>query len=151
MRPETAGGRPAVWDGVAAFVPRSAILPWLCQVEGIVQVGAQRGRLLGFPTANLHVSADVPPSDGVYAGWAGIDSERPARPAMIYLGSAPTFGPADRRLEVHLFDFSGDLYGRRLHVAFGVRVADEHAHQSAATLAASIRRVARATREVLGC
>jgi riboflavin kinase/FMN adenylyltransferase len=135
---------------VAERLP-AGTLGWPCRVEGIVQVGARRGRTLGFPTANLEVGVAALPAEGVYAGWVGIDAERPVWPAMLYLGSAPTFGPAARRLEAHLFDFSGDLYGRRLHVLFGVRVAAERRYASPAVLAASIRRLAAATREVLGC
>jgi riboflavin kinase/FMN adenylyltransferase len=127
-------------------------LGWPGRVEGIVQVGARLGRTLGFPTANLEVGVVAAlPGEGVYAGWVGIDGERAVRPAMLYLGSAPTFGPAERRLEAHLFDFSGDLYGRRLHVLFGARVAAERRYASPAVLAASIRHLAAATRAVLGC
>ena len=135
---------------VAERLP-AGTLGWPCRVEGIVQVGARRGRTLGFPTANLEVGIAALPGEGVYAGWVGIDGERPVWPAMLYLGSAPTFGPAARRLEAHLFDFSGDLYGRRLHVLFGVRVAAERRYASPVVLAASIRHLAAATREVLGC
>jgi riboflavin kinase/FMN adenylyltransferase len=126
-------------------------LGWPGRVEGIVQPGERRARALGFPTANLEVGGGAVPGNGVYAGWVGIDGEPAAWPALIYLGSAPTFGPTARRLEAHLFDFSGDLYGRRLHVLFGVRMASERRYASPAALAASIRHLAAATREVLGC
>jgi riboflavin kinase/FMN adenylyltransferase len=81
------------------------------EVEGIVVRGDGRGRELGFPTANLDVPEDllVPP-DGVYAGWA-VD-----RRAAISIGTNPHFDGVERRVEGHLLDFDGDLYGRRLVV-----------------------------------
>jgi riboflavin kinase/FMN adenylyltransferase len=131
--------------------PLPTALEWPHRVEGIVRAGAQRGRSLGFPTANLEVDERTPALDGVYAGWARIDAEAVIRPAMVYVGSAPTFGTGARRLEVHLFDFSGDLYGRCLQVQIGVRVAAGRRYASPRLLAAATRRLAGATREVLGC
>jgi riboflavin kinase/FMN adenylyltransferase len=89
------------------------------------------------------------PADGVYAGWATIDADDAPRPAMIYVGTAPTFGPAGRRLEVHLFDFTGDLYGRHLDVCIGPRVAADRRHPSSAALAGSIHHLAVATRAMM--
>jgi riboflavin kinase/FMN adenylyltransferase len=81
------------------------------EVEGIVVRGDGRGRELGFPTANLDVPAGllVPP-DGVYAGWT-LD-----RRAAVSIGTTPHFDGVERRVEAHLLDFDGDLYGRRLVV-----------------------------------
>lgn len=124
-------------------------LGWPHRVEGVVQPGARRGRALGFPTANLAIGEMPLPVDGVYAGWASIDGEPVFRPAMLYVGTAPTFGWSARHLEVHLFDFSGDLYGRRLQVSFGVRVATERRYASPVLLAASIRHLAAVTRGIL--
>jgi riboflavin kinase/FMN adenylyltransferase len=82
--------------------------------------GDQRGRLLGFPTANVEVPNFVClPADGVYAGWYG----RPGgsrHPCAINLGRRPTFYEhADHSLlEAHLLDFQGDLYGERAQVEF---------------------------------
>jgi riboflavin kinase/FMN adenylyltransferase len=90
------------------------------EVRGIVVVGDQRGRLLGFPTANVEVpNAMCMPADGVYAGWY----DRPdgsAHPCAINLGRRPTFYEhADHSLlEAHLIDFEGDLYGERARVRF---------------------------------
>jgi riboflavin kinase/FMN adenylyltransferase len=81
------------------------------EVEGIVVRGDGRGRVLGFPTANLDVPEGllVPP-DGVYAGWA-LD-----RRAAVSIGTNPHFDGVERRVEAHLLDFDGDLYGDRLVV-----------------------------------
>lgn len=81
------------------------------EVEGIVVRGDGRGRELGFPTANLDVPADllVPP-DGVYAGWTK------GKRAAVSIGTNPHFDGVERRVEAHLLDFDGDLYGQRLVV-----------------------------------
>jgi riboflavin kinase/FMN adenylyltransferase len=81
------------------------------EVEGIVVRGDGRGRELGFPTANLDVPDGllVPP-DGVYAGWAHD------RRAAVSIGTNPHFDGVERRVEAHLLDFDGHLYGDRLVV-----------------------------------
>ena len=85
------------------------------EVRGVVVVGDQRGRMLGFPTANVEVPNSMcMPADGVYVGWY----DRPdgcAHPCAINLGRRPTFYEhADHSLlEAHLIDFEGDLYGER--------------------------------------
>jgi riboflavin kinase/FMN adenylyltransferase len=81
------------------------------EVEGIVVRGDGRGRELGFPTANLDVPQGllVPP-DGVYAGWTRD------RRAAVSIGTNPHFDGVERRVEAHLLDFDGDLYGQRMVV-----------------------------------
>ena len=90
------------------------------QARGPVVQGDQRGRLLGFPTANVEVPNSVClPADGVYAGWyLRRDGER--HPCAINLGRRPTFYEhADHSLlEAHLLDFDGDLYGEHARVEF---------------------------------
>jgi riboflavin kinase / FMN adenylyltransferase len=90
------------------------------EARGVVVVGDQRGRLLGFPTANVEVpNAVCVPADGVYAGWY----ERPngdVHACALNLGRRPTFYEhADHSLlEAHLLDFDGDIYGERAEVRF---------------------------------
>ncbi len=90
------------------------------EARGVVVVGDQRGRLLGFPTANVEVSNAVcVPADGVYAGWY----ERPngdVHQCALNLGRRPTFyeHAEHSMLEAHLLDFEGDLYGERAEVRF---------------------------------
>jgi riboflavin kinase/FMN adenylyltransferase len=101
-------------------------------IRGIVESGAQRGRLLGFPTANV---APPPgralPADGVYYvevqvlqapdGTSGDDADGQGggvRQGVVNLGGRPTFDETDRLLETHVLDFQGDLYGAYLSVAF---------------------------------
>ncbi len=85
------------------------------RVEGVVVRGAQRGREMGYPTANVEtVPHSAIPADGVYAGWLLVDGER--MPAAISVGTNPTFDNTDRTVEAYAIDRVGlDLYG--LHVA----------------------------------
>ncbi len=98
----------------------TALLGRPFEARGVVVRGDQRGRLLGFPTANVEVpNAICLPADGVYAGWY----ERPdgsAHPCAMNLGRRPTFYEhADHSLlEAHLLDFDGDLYGEAASVRF---------------------------------
>jgi riboflavin kinase / FMN adenylyltransferase len=79
--------------------------------------GERRGRLLGFPTANLHVAADrTMPADGVYVIWA--TAQDMCYGGVANVGVRPSFGGGGRVLEAHLFDFKGDLYDRELVVHF---------------------------------
>ena len=90
------------------------------QVRGQVVAGARRGRELGFPTANLDGVATLLPADGIYAGHTEIDERLYA--VAVHLGPNPTFGENARKLEVHVIDFAGDLYGRTLAVDLLERV-----------------------------
>ena len=92
------------------------------QLSGTVVVGAQRGRSLGYPTANLDQVRTMLPGDGVYAGRARTTDEWFT--AAISVGTNPTFGAGARTAEVHLLDFSGDLYDCRLRVEFHQRIRD---------------------------
>jgi riboflavin kinase/FMN adenylyltransferase len=85
------------------------------RVEGIVVRGAQRGRELGFPTANVETLPHTAiPADGVYAGWLHVGDE--AMPAAISVGTNPQFDGTERTVEAYAIDRVGlDLYG--LHVA----------------------------------
>lgn len=86
--------------------------------DGVVEHGEKRGRTLGFPTANTHLGEIVHPAHGVYAVWAQIEGEDTWRPGVASFGRTPTTGLRDALLETVIFDWSGDLYGKRLHTAF---------------------------------
>lgn len=106
---------------------------------GTVVRGAARGRELGFPTANVVPQAAVLPPDGVYAVEAILDGV--VFPAVANLGHRPTFGAAQGpvpHLEVHLFDFQGDLYGRELEVVFLRFLRPERRFPDAAALRTQI-------------
>ena len=106
------------------------------RATGRVVVGARRGTGLGFPTANLEGIATLLPAVGVYAARVTIDEGPQPRshPAAVHLGPAPTFDAATATVEAHLVGFEGDLYGRRLHVDFLMRLRDTRRFDSAAEL-----------------
>ena len=90
------------------------------EVEGVVEQGDQRGRQLGFPTANVALGASLIPRLGVYAVRAGLTGPDGLvwHDGVANIGLRPTFGKDKVALEVHLLDFAGDLYGQTLRVAF---------------------------------
>lgn len=92
------------------------------RVEGRVVSGADRGHKLGFPTANLAEVRTLIPGDGVYAGRARVEEDD--HPAAIHVGPSPTFSQDDSRIEVHVIDFSGRLYGETLQVDFLERLRE---------------------------
>jgi riboflavin kinase/FMN adenylyltransferase len=83
-------------------------------LHGPVVRGLARGRKIGVPTANIQIEGQMVPLDGVYAGRCAVNGT--SHPAAISIGNAPTFGDAMRQIEVHLIDFSADLYGQTLTV-----------------------------------
>ena len=96
------------------------------RLDGIVVRGDQRGRDLGYPTANVRAeSYAAVPADGIYAGrvvrideWGNTRSEEPPRVAAISVGTNPTFDGRHRSVEAYILDFDGDLYGQNLGVEF---------------------------------
>ena len=120
------------------------------RLKGRVWRGAKRGASLGFPTANLFPRGGMLPPDGVYAVRVGIDGEPAVRPGVANLGCNPTFGLLRRRLEVHLLDYEGDLYGRTLAVDFEARLRGEVRFPSIDALVAQIQADAASARSILG-
>lgn len=125
-------------------------------VIGEVVHGDIRGRELGYPTANLHFDTPVAlPEDGIYVvrvSWGGVDPLAPDHRAdgVASLGVRPTFADGGARiLEVHVFDFDGDLYGQRLRVEFVRRLRGEKRFSSSDALIRQMDRDAARAREVL--
>jgi riboflavin kinase / FMN adenylyltransferase len=111
------------------------------EVEGTVVLGDRRGGTLGYPTANLAVPPDVlVPGYGIYAGQAL------GHPAAISIGVNPHYGGEERRVEPHLLDFEGDLYGRNLRVELWQRLREERAFPSESELVEQIARDVEQTR-----
>lgn len=103
-------------------------------VRGPVVQGDQRGRVIGFPTANVLLDEEALPSFGVYAGR--LDG----MPAAISIGVRPTFGNnLQPMLEAHVIGFGGDLYGREVAVTLVERVRDELKFDSVEELITQIR------------
>lgn len=94
------------------------------RVSGTVVHGQNRGgRLLGFPTANVHLVDELFPKTGVYCCWAELDGQ--VHQAVANIGYNPTFGNDVLSVEVYIMDFSADLYGRELKVHFVQRLRGE--------------------------
>jgi riboflavin kinase/FMN adenylyltransferase len=111
-------------------------------ISGKVVRGVQLGRKLGFPTANVHMRHERPALTGVYAvkldGLEGVAN----------LGVRPTIsGVPKLLLEVHLFDFNGDLYGRHVHVEFFQKIRDEMKFDGLPALSAQIAKDAQVARQ----
>ena len=134
--------RDQIADGDMVGARRCLGAPFM--VEGTVVTGDQRGRDLGFPTAN-QVPADglVAPAKGVYAAFAN------GRPAAVNVGVRPTFGSGGALLiETYLIDFEGDLYGQNLRVAFIDRLRGEQNFGNVDDLVAQMGRDVERTREL---
>lgn len=118
------------------------------QLKARVVTGAARGKQLGFPTANLQVPPHCAlPANGVYAVYVTTRSKRYS--AVANIGFRPTFGGGDRNVEVHLLDFSGDLYGEEISVQFVERLRDERHFPDTAALRAQIEQDIARAREIL--
>lgn len=117
-------------------------------VRGRVVQGDQRGRTIGFPTANVELwDEQVLPALGVYAGYAQFDTE--AHPCVTNLGIRPTFDGTQLRVEAHLLDYVGDLYGRILTVTFMHRLRGEMKFPSIQDLISQIAADAARGRQLL--
>src|SRR3569623_1037590 len=112
---------------------------------GRVAHGDERGRQLGFPTANIHLHRKSSPLRGVYAVEV-FGLENAPLIGVANVGTRPTVGGVRSQLEVPLLDFSGDLYGRYLHVDFLHKLRDEQRFDSLAALTAQIAQDAAAAR-----
>jgi riboflavin kinase/FMN adenylyltransferase len=122
------------------------------RLGGVVVRGDQRGREIGFPTANLmvHRYAAVP-ADGVYAGWLvrGGTFAGPQQ-ASVSIGTNPTFSGRERRVEAYVLDFAGDLYGERVSLDFVARLREQRTYDGIEPLVAQIREDVEQTRALLG-
>jgi len=108
-------------------------------IGGHVVHGRQLGRTLGFPTANLRFGNCTPALRGIYATWVHGVAAHPW-PSVSSFGTRPTVDGVEPLLEAHLFDFDGDLYGRRIEVEFVARLRDEEKFADLPSLVAQMRR-----------
>lgn len=118
-------------------------------LRGEVVVGDRRGRSLGFPTANVLPDPEVVvPARGVYAGVVGLEGRDHL--ACINVGLAPTFERGESRVEAHLLDYEGDLYGKVVDVSFVERIRLERRFSGVEELTEQIARDVEAARRILG-
>ncbi len=119
------------------------------RVEGVVVRGDQRGRQLGYPTANLMTARFTAiPGDGVYAAWLVRGGQR--LPAAVSIGTNPTFSGQERRVESYVLDFDDDLYGERLALDFVAHLRPQLKFTDINDLVSAIEDDVERTREVLG-
>jgi riboflavin kinase/FMN adenylyltransferase len=138
--------RDALRDGDFALAARLLGRPYA--VGGHVVRGKQLGRALGYPTANLRFAGKVPPFIGIHAAWVhGAGTASLA--AVSSFGTRPTVDGTEPLLEAHLFDFEGDLYGRRIEVEFVARLRDEEKFPDLPALVAQMHRDAAQARGIL--
>jgi len=115
----------------------SALLGHPFYIDGMVVKGDERGRTIGFPTANLCTENELVPPHGVYATTIIIDGI--VRPSITNIGTRPTVDSSGRTsIETHVFDFDRDLYGMNVRLAFVQRLRDERAFESLDALKAQI-------------
>lgn len=119
----------------------SQMLKYYYKLTGSVVAGEHIGTGLGYPTANVvpDNAEKLIPADGVYAVWASIEGGEPMQ-AMMNIGKRPTFDGKQRTLEVHIFDFEGDLYGKQIAVSFAHIVRYERYFSSAEELKRQIKK-----------
>jgi len=126
----------------------ATLLGHLYQIEGEVVRGDGRGRTIGIPTANVESKRELLPRVGVYATRAVLDDGR-VIPSVTNVGLRPTFQGEGVRVEAHLFDFDGDLYGRRLRLDVVARLRDEKRFNGVEALIAQIHDDITAARALL--
>jgi riboflavin kinase/FMN adenylyltransferase len=143
----------AVRQALKAGEPRraAALLGRAWEIEGRVEHGDERGRQLGFPTANIALGDYLRPAFGVYAVEAGIDLGAATQwhSGVANLGRRPTVAGQIERLEVHLFDFDADLYGRHLRVRLIEFLRPEKKFDGLDALRAQIAQDSARAREIL--
>jgi riboflavin kinase/FMN adenylyltransferase len=126
------------------------LLDYPYRISGEVIKGAQIGRTIGFPTANVVPPALlVPVPDGIYATIAFIDESDEARGAMTYIGTRPALNTGERLIETHILDYSGDLYGHVLHCDFLRRLRPDATFDSLDALVAQLKNDEIAARKAL--
>ncbi len=129
--------RRALQSGDVTLAARCLGRPYCLQ--GPVVVGAQRGRTIGIPTANVQVPAErAVPAHGVYAAWVRLCHER--HRAVVNIGTRPTFDNGPRTIEAHLLDFSREIYGQQLKIDFVARLRTEQPFKDAQALVKQINR-----------
>jgi riboflavin kinase/FMN adenylyltransferase len=108
-------------------------------LEGKVITSDKRGRILGFPTANLDIKPQQAlPGDGIYATIAQLNSKR--LPSATNIGIRPTFAEGEKTVETHLLNYKGDLYGKDMRVKFVQKLRDERRFPSSEELRAQIEK-----------
>ena len=141
--------RQLLWEGRVADACRCLGRPY--ELVGTVVHGEQIGRRLGYPTANLRLAErfQLVPRVGVYGVKVQVGDDGRWWSGMTNVGLRPTFNGHEVRIETHLFDFTGDIYGRTIRVAFHCRVRDERPFHSSEELRRQMAEDEKVVRESL--
>jgi riboflavin kinase/FMN adenylyltransferase len=115
--------------------------------SGRVIPGYQRGRQLGFPTANIVTRTEMLPSDGIYATF--LEADQRLWSSVTNIGVNPTFGGGPRTIESYIFDFSGDLYGRSVKLFFVKRIREEKKFPTPEDLVGQMKKDVLGAQEIL--
>ena len=116
-------------------------------LRGPVVHGRERGRTMGFPTANIQSRTECLPPDGVYA--TRVVMEEGSYSSITNIGMRPTFGEPERTIEAHIFEFNRDIYGRDIKLEIAERIRPERKFESAQALAAQIASDLQRAKEIL--
>lgn len=117
------------------------LLGWKWEIEGTIVKGDQRGRTLGYPTANVHLGETLHPAYGIYASWAKIvedGPESPWLPSATNIGIRPMFEVPVGQVETYIFDFDRDIYDKTLRVRPLQKLRGEAKFESLEALVAQI-------------
>jgi riboflavin kinase / FMN adenylyltransferase len=121
--------------------------PWIA--DGVVESGERNGRKLGFPTANMQLGSLLHPKHGVYVVRARIEGEDAWRGGVANFGRTPTTGLRDPLFETHIFDFEGDIYGKKLEVQLVAYLRPERRFETVDLMVAQMHKDAATARELL--
>jgi len=138
--------RDALRNGNVFHAAHMLSRPW--QVDGIVSQGAQRGRTIGFPTANIPFGDFIRPKHGVYCVELRLEGGSDWLPAVANTGTRPTVGGEEARIEAHIFDFDQDIYGQHVDVRFRSFIRPEMKFESFDVLKEQIAKDAAGARAV---
>jgi riboflavin kinase/FMN adenylyltransferase len=111
-------------------------------ISGTVMANKGRGRRLGYPTANIPAPARIP--EGLYAGYTHLDDKK--LPSLIFIGASVTFGETDAKAEIHVLDFSDDLYGKTVSATLEEKLRDNIRFDTKDALIAQMKRDERSAR-----
>ncbi|MBV9656243.1 MAG: bifunctional riboflavin kinase/FAD synthetase [Acetobacteraceae bacterium] len=139
--------RRALQDGYPDWAAAELGRPWT--IRGVVAHGDQRGRTIGFPTANIPLGRHLEPARGVYAVRVRLPGGE-ERPGVANIGRRPTVHTGlESRVEAHIFDYAGDLYGAEICIALLAFLRAEQRFESLDALRAQIARDAAEARRIL--
>jgi len=130
----------------------NALLGWDWEMEGVVVQGDQRGRTIGFPTANVHLGDTLHPAYGIYATYVKIVEDGPDAPwlpAATNIGIRPMFELQVGQIESYIFDFNRDIYGKTLRIKPVKRLRGEAKFESLEALIAQIEQDCVEARKIL--